>query len=83
MFHVSQLRSYILNSSHVIQVDDVQVRDILNVEASPIQIEDREAKQLCGKEIILVRVASAGPVGGNVTWGLERHMRESYPNLFT
>ncbi|XP_050896444.1 uncharacterized protein LOC127103218 [Lathyrus oleraceus] len=56
VFHVSQPRRYIPDPSHVIQVD-VQVRDKLTVDASPMQIEDREVKQLRGKEIPLVKVA--------------------------
>ncbi|KAI5416559.1 hypothetical protein KIW84_041565 [Lathyrus oleraceus] len=83
VFHVSQLRRYILDPSHVVQVDDVQVRDNLTVETSPMRIEDRELKQLRGKEIILVKVAWGGPAGGNVTWELESQMKESYPELFT
>ncbi|KAI5428797.1 hypothetical protein KIW84_033704 [Lathyrus oleraceus] len=82
VFHVSQLRRYIPDPSHVVQVDDVQVRDNLTVETSPIRIEDRELKQLRGKEIALVKVAWGGPAGGNVTWELESQMKESYPELF-
>ena len=39
VFHVSQLRKYIPDPSHVIQMDDVQVRDNLTVVASPRRIE--------------------------------------------
>ena len=46
VFYVSQLRKYISDPLHVIQTDDVQVRDNLTVEALPLQIEDRETKQL-------------------------------------
>ncbi|KAI5410833.1 hypothetical protein KIW84_056103 [Lathyrus oleraceus] len=81
VFHVSQLRRYIHDPSHVVQVDDVQVRDNLTVETSPMRIEDRELKQLRGKEIALVKVAWGGPAGGNVTWELESKMKESYPEL--
>ncbi|XP_050875109.1 uncharacterized protein LOC127078719 [Lathyrus oleraceus] len=81
MFHVSQLRKYIHDPSHMIQMDDVQVRDNLTVEVSPIRIEDREVKQLRGKEIVLVKVVWGGPAGGNMTWDLESRMKESYPEL--
>ncbi|XP_057418399.1 uncharacterized protein LOC130712589 [Lotus japonicus] len=81
-FHVSQLKKYIADLSHVIQVDDVQVRDNLTVETLPMRIEDREVKQLRGKEIALVRVAWEGPAGRNITWELESQMKESYPELF-
>lgn len=36
VFHMSHLRRYISDLSHTIQVDDVQVRDNLIVETSPI-----------------------------------------------
>src|SRR4051812_33692974 len=82
VFHVSQLRKYIADPSHLIQVDDVQVRDNLTVEALPMRIEDRKLKQLRGKEIALVRVAWGGLVGGNVTWELESEMKDSHLELF-
>lgn len=59
------------------------MRENLIVEASPIQIEDREVKKLCGKDITLVKVAWGGPAAGNVIWELESQMNESYPNLFS
>ncbi|XP_050875446.1 uncharacterized protein LOC127079081 [Lathyrus oleraceus] len=59
-FHVSQLRKYVLDLSHVIQMDDVQVQDNLTVETSLVQIEDREVKHLQGKEIILVKFFFGG-----------------------
>ncbi|XP_050890676.1 uncharacterized protein LOC127096099 [Lathyrus oleraceus] len=82
MFHVSQLRRYIADPSHVVQLDDVEVRDNLTPETLPMRIEDREVKQLRGKKIVLVKVVWGGPTGGNVTWELESQMRESYPELF-
>lgn len=66
----------------MVQVDDVQVRDNLTVDASPMRIEDRELKQFRGKETALVKVAWGGPVGGNVTWEFESQMQDSYPELF-
>ncbi|XP_058727150.1 uncharacterized protein LOC131598583 [Vicia villosa] len=44
VFHVSQLRRYISNTSYVIQMDDVQVKDNLIVEALPMRIEDQQVK---------------------------------------
>ncbi|XP_058769024.1 uncharacterized protein LOC131642875 [Vicia villosa] len=82
VFHVSQLRKYVSDPSHVIQRDEVQVRDNLTVETMPVRIEDRKTKQLRGKDIPLVRVAWGGAAGGSVTWELESKMRESYPEMF-
>ncbi|XP_050915024.1 uncharacterized protein LOC127129976 [Lathyrus oleraceus] len=83
LFHVSQLRKYVLDPSHVISMDDVQVRNNLTVEALPIRIDDRELKQLRGKEIALVKVVWGGDARRNMTWELESKIREAYPELFT
>lgn len=56
IFHVSQLQKYIHGPSHVIQLDYVQVRENLTIEASILRIKDREAKYLRGQEITLVKV---------------------------
>lgn len=49
VFHVSQLQKYIHDLSLVIQLDDVQVINNLTIETSPLQIEEREAKNLRSK----------------------------------
>ena len=56
VFHVSQLRKHVNDVSHVIQVDDLEVRDNLTIQTWPVRIEDREVKHLRGKEIVLVKV---------------------------
>ena len=46
VFHVSQFQKYVPDPSHVIQRDDVKVRDNLTVETLPVRIEGREVKRL-------------------------------------
>ena len=82
VFHVSQLRKYVPDPSHVIQSDDVQVRDNLTVETLPVRIDDRKVKTLRGKDIPLVRLVWSGATGESLTWELESKMLESYPELF-
>ena len=82
VFHVSQLRRYVPDPSHVIEMDDIQLRDNLTVETMPLRIEDREIKSLRGKEISLVKVVWIGAAGESATWELESKMRDSYPELF-
>ncbi|RZC11704.1 Transposon Tf2-9 polyprotein, partial [Glycine soja] len=55
VFHVSQVRKYIRDPSHVIELDDVQVKENLTYETLPLRIEDRRTKHLRGKEISLVK----------------------------
>ncbi|XP_050876497.1 uncharacterized protein LOC127080211 [Lathyrus oleraceus] len=61
--HVSQLRKYVHDPPHVIQMDDVHVQENLTIETSHVRIEDRKVMQLCGKEIILVKI-----VWGRTCW---------------
>ncbi|XP_058776309.1 uncharacterized protein LOC131650622 [Vicia villosa] len=49
-------KKYISDPSHVILIDDVQVRDKLTVEKLSVRIEDREMKNLRGKDISLVKI---------------------------
>ena len=82
VFHVSQLRNYVYEESHVIQVDELEVRDNLTVETWPVRVEDREVKRLRGNEIVLVEVIWVGPTNESATWESESRMKDSYPELF-
>ena len=82
VFHVSQLRKYVPDPSHMIPRDDVQIIDNLKIETLSVRIEGREVKKLRGKEIPLVKVVWGGAAGENLTWKLESKMLESYPELF-
>ena len=42
VFHVSQLRKYSHDPSHVIELDDVQVKENLTYETLPLRVEDRQ-----------------------------------------
>ncbi|XP_073220906.1 uncharacterized protein, partial [Cicer arietinum] len=82
VFHVSQLRKYIFDPSHVIESDKVQIKKNLTFETLPLQIEDQKAKGLGGKTISLVKVVWGGATGESATWEVESQMRDSYPELF-
>nr|KYP76551.1 Retrotransposable element Tf2 [Cajanus cajan] len=53
VFHISQLRKYIHDPSHVIE---------------SVRVEDRMVKQLRGKEILLVKVIWGGATPESATW---------------
>jgi len=82
VFHVSQLRKYVYDPSHVIQVDDLEVRDNLTIDTWPVRIEDQEVKRLRGKDIVLVKVIWVGPTGESATSKSKSRMRDLYPKLF-
>src|ERR1044072_1820870 len=81
VLHVSQLRKYVPDVSHVIEPDDIQLRDNLTVEVPPIKIAERSTKRLRNKEVQLVKVIW-NQATGDATWELEDKMRGSHPELF-
>ncbi|XP_073225736.1 uncharacterized protein [Cicer arietinum] len=80
VFHVSQLRKYIADPSHIIAPDDIQLKENFTFEVPPISIADRTTKHLRGKEIPLVKVIW-NQTTGDATWELEEKIRELYPYL--
>ena len=56
VFHVSQLRKYIADHAHVLEEDDVQVREDLMIRAGLVRNLDSQVKLLRGKEIRTVKV---------------------------
>lgn len=56
VFHVSMLRIYRFDPSHVIPIDEIEVRPNLSYEEEPVQNLDYEVKALRKKQISLVKV---------------------------
>ncbi|MCI29449.1 hypothetical protein A2U01_0050658, partial [Trifolium medium] len=81
VFHVSQLRKYTPDPSHVIASDDIQLKGNLSFEVPPVKIADRKMKRLRTKEIPFVKVIW-NEATGDATWELESKMKEQYPELF-
>ncbi|MCI48554.1 hypothetical protein A2U01_0069797, partial [Trifolium medium] len=68
---VSQLRKYVSDPSHVIESNEIQVRENLTMETLPLRIEGREMMKLRNKEIASVKFVWGGPAGDYATWELE------------
>jgi len=81
VFHVSQLRKYVADPSHVLESDDIQIREDLTVSTGPVRILDSQVKQLRGKEIKTVKVLW-DEATQEMTWEMEDRMKQSYPYLF-
>ncbi|XP_038896450.1 uncharacterized protein LOC120084710 [Benincasa hispida] len=56
VFHVSMLRKYVTDPSHVVDYEALQLNDNLSYEEKPIQILAREVKILRHQEIAFVKV---------------------------
>ncbi|XP_015935305.1 uncharacterized protein LOC107461332 [Arachis duranensis] len=83
VFHVSHLRKYTPNASHVLEPETIQVREDLTLPVIPVRIDDTSVKRLRGKEVSLVKVAwSRGGIEKH-TCELELDMWKDYPHLFS
>jgi len=67
--------------SHILESDLVQVKKNLSFKPRPIKILDSQMKQLCGKDIPMVKVPW-DLTSGDSTWKVEEDIRASYHNLF-
>ncbi|PON52320.1 hypothetical protein PanWU01x14_210310, partial [Parasponia andersonii] len=56
VFHVSMLRKYVSDPSHVLSQEPLELDPKLNYEEHPVQILDRTEKELRNKKIPLVKV---------------------------
>ncbi|XP_014506276.1 uncharacterized protein LOC106766028 [Vigna radiata var. radiata] len=81
VFHVSQLRKYVSSPDHVLEVDDVQVREDLLLDARPMQILNVQSKQLRRNDIHTIK-ALWNEKTQEMTWEFEEKMKNSCPHLF-
>ena len=82
VFHVSMLRSYILDESHVQLVQEVQVQPDLSYDEKPKAVLAQEVKQLRNKQVPLVKVLWQHHGKEDATWDPEATMKVQYPQLF-
>ncbi|KAK5794074.1 hypothetical protein PVK06_035268 [Gossypium arboreum] len=83
VFHVSMLRRYRSDPSHVIRTENVEIQPDLSYEEEPVEILAREVKELRNKRIPLVKVLWRSHSVEEATWELEETMRSQYPHLFS
>ncbi|GKA79917.1 putative reverse transcriptase domain-containing protein [Tanacetum coccineum] len=81
-FHVSNLKKCLLDESLVILMKELQLDDKLNFVEEPIEIIDREVKQLRQSRIPIVKVKWNSKRGPEFTWEREDQIRAKYPHLF-
>ena len=82
VFHVSMLRKYVSDTTHVLSYENLELDRDLSYEEKPVQILDRKDKVLRSKTIALVKVLWRNSKVEEATWELESDMRERYPELF-
>ena len=81
VFHVSHMRKYVFDPAHVLEAEDIQIKEDLTVEVPPIALEESRFEERRGKSINLVKVIWDLRIVDS-TWELEEDMRKSHPHLF-
>ncbi|KAL4011015.1 hypothetical protein IC575_028057 [Cucumis melo] len=82
VFHVSMLRKYVPDPSHVVDYEPLEIDENLNYTEQPVEVLAREVKMLRNKEIPLVKVLWQNHKVEEATWLREDNMRSRYPKLF-
>ncbi|XP_075500121.1 uncharacterized protein LOC142538706 [Primulina tabacum] len=68
VFHVSMLRKYISNPSHVLRHEPLDLMPNLTYQEVPIQILDRKVKVLRNKEIGIIKILWRNQLVEEATW---------------
>ena len=82
VFHVSMLRRYTSDSSHVVSSETIELRLDLTYEEKLVEILAREVKEFRNKRIPLVKVLWRNHKTEEATWESEEVTRHQYPQLF-
>ena len=82
VFHVSILRKYIYDPSHVVELEPIQNFEDLTYEEVPVQIVHVMDKVLRHAVVKLVKVQWRNHSIQEATWELEEEMRENILNYF-
>ena len=83
VFHVSMLRRYRSDPSHIVHEPEIEVFETLTYVKEPVEILDRKVKKLRNKEIPIVKVKWSYHSPKEATWEVEDQMRKKYPYLFS
>ncbi|GJX78156.1 hypothetical protein Tco_0324967 [Tanacetum coccineum] len=82
VFHVCNLKKCLSDDTLVIPLEEIQLDDKLNFVEEPVEIMDREVKQLKRSRIPIVKVCWNARIGPEYTWEREDQFMSKYPHLF-
>ncbi|GKE69957.1 putative reverse transcriptase domain-containing protein [Tanacetum coccineum] len=82
-FHVSNLKKCLADENLVIPLEEIQLDNKLHFIEEPVEIMDREVKQLKKSRIPIVKVLWNSRRGPEYTWEREDFFKRNYPHLFS
>ncbi|GKD47993.1 putative reverse transcriptase domain-containing protein [Tanacetum coccineum] len=81
-FHVSNLKKCYADEPLAMSLDEIQIDDKLSFIKEPVEIMDREVKQLNQSRIPIVKVRWNSRRGPEFTWECDDQIKMKYPHLF-
>ena len=82
VFHISMLRRYVSDPTHILSYEPLQVQDDLSYEEMPMKILDCKDQVLRNMTIRLVKVLWRNHSTGEASWERVDEMQSKYPHLF-
>ena len=82
VFHVSMLKKYVPNPSHVLETPPIELNEDLSFGMQPIGIVDQGIKEFRNKTIPIVKVLWKSNTINETTWETKEFMRKYHPYLF-
>ncbi|XP_070672131.1 uncharacterized protein [Malus domestica] len=82
VFHVSMLRRYVSDPSHVIPPQPLEINPNLTYDEVPVTILDWKDKVFRNKTVRMVKVLWRNHSVEEATWETEERMQDMYPRLF-
>ncbi|GKE27553.1 putative reverse transcriptase domain-containing protein [Tanacetum coccineum] len=81
-FHVSNLKKCYSDDPLAVPLEGLHVDDKLHFVEEPVEIMDREVKQLRRSRVPIIKVRWNSRRGPEFTWEREDQFRKKYPHLF-
>ena len=82
VFHVSMLRKYIPDPTHVLKIQPIELKEDLCYEEEPVQILDDKEQVVRTQVILLVKVLGRNHSVEEATWETKEKMIKKYSHLF-
>ncbi|XP_031095183.1 uncharacterized protein LOC115999476 [Ipomoea triloba] len=82
VFHISQLKKYVHDASHVLALEILDLDETLSYEEKLVKILDFKIRETRRKVVKLVKVCWSNHGVEDATWEMEDEMKRRYPTLF-
>ncbi|WMV50494.1 hypothetical protein MTR67_043879 [Solanum verrucosum] len=82
VFHISLLKKCVGDTTLIVPLENVIVKDSLTYEEAPVEILDRQVPNLRNKEVASVKVLWRSQSVEGTTWEAKEAMMDKYPHLF-